>query len=80
MESLLDVEVEISVELGHRALSIREILELGTGAIVDLQHATDVPVDVLVNGRIIARGEVIAVDDRFGVRLTELVDRPATGN
>jgi flagellar motor switch protein FliN/FliY len=69
---LLDVSLELSAELGRATLSVREIVELGTGSIVQLDRAAGGPVDVLVNGKAVARGEVVALDDRYGVRITEL--------
>ena len=76
LDLLLEVEVDVTVELGRRTLSIREIVALGAGAIVDLDHAVEHPVDLLINGRVIARGEIVAVDQRFGVHLTEIVEQP----
>lgn len=70
---LNDVELEITVELGRVRLAVRELLGLGPGSIVELDRPAGSPVDVVVNGTLIARGEVVVVDDEFGVRLTELV-------
>lgn len=72
LDLLLDVDVDVTVELGRRRMPIREILTLGVGAVLDLRHPVDVPVDLLVNGRVIAGGEIVAVDESFGVRLTAL--------
>jgi len=61
------------VELGRVTMLIRELLEVGTGSIVELQKAAGEPVEVLVNGRLIARGEVVVVEDNFAVRITEIL-------
>jgi flagellar motor switch protein FliN/FliY len=70
---LLDIPLEVSVELGRVTMLIRELLEVGTGSIVELQKAAGEPVEVLVNGRLIARGEVVVVEDNFAVRITEIL-------
>ena len=74
IDLLLDVELPVSVELGHTHLAIKNILELGVGSIVKLEKAAGDPVDVVVNGRLVARGEVVVVDESFGVRILGLVD------
>ncbi len=71
---LLDVSLNISVELGRKQMQIKEILELGPGKIVELEKLAGEPVDLLVNGKLLARGEVVVVDENFGVRITELID------
>jgi flagellar motor switch protein FliN/FliY len=70
---LRDVPVELAVEVGRTRLTIGDALALAPGAIIPLDRAAGEPVDVLVNGRRIARGEVVVVDDELGVRLTEVV-------
>ena len=74
IDMLLDVELPITVELGQVRLPIKNILELGVGSVVPLDRAAGDPVDVRVNGRIVARGEVVVVDENFGVRILGLVD------
>ena len=74
IDLLLDVELPVSVELGHTQLAIKNILELGVGSIVKLEKAAGDPVDVVVNGRLVARGEVVVVDESFGVRILGLVE------
>ena len=74
IDLLLDVELPITVELGQSRMPIQSILELGVGSVVALDKAAGDPVDVLVNGRIVARGEVVVVDEHFGVRILGLVD------
>ena len=74
IDLLLDVELPLTVELGHTRMAIQSILELGVGSVVKLEKAAGDPVDVLVNGRLVARGEVVVVDENFGVRILGLVD------
>ena len=73
IEVLLDVPLQVSVELGRTERQIREVLALVPGSVVELDRLAGDPVDVLINGRRIARGEVVVVDERFAVRLTEIV-------
>jgi len=72
---LADVQVELAVELGRVKLPLRELLALGPGAVLELDRAADAPVDVLVNGCLVARGEVVVIDGDFGVRVTAVVER-----
>ncbi len=74
MEVLLDVPLEISVELGRMKMMIREVLDLGTGSIIEVDKAAGEPVDVMVNGRLVAKGEVVVIEDNFGVRITEILN------
>ena len=73
LDLLLDVSMRISVELGRAALTVQELLALGPGSVVELDKLAGEPVDVLVNDRLIARGEVVMVDENFGVRVTEIL-------
>jgi flagellar motor switch protein FliN/FliY len=75
LELLTNVSLSLSAELGRRSLRLGELLKLGSGAVVDLERRAGAPIDVLVNGRLIAQGEIVAVDDRFGVRITEVIAR-----
>ena len=77
---LLDVPVELAVEIGRTTMTIRETLELAPGAIVSLNRLAGEPVDLLVNGRPLARGEVVVIDEEFGLRITEILDRRAEAN
>lgn len=70
---LLDVGVKVSVELGGCQMPMREVLQLATGSVVQLDKTSDAPVDLYVSGKLFARGEVVVVDGRIGVRVTELV-------
>jgi len=74
MEVLLDVPLEISVELGRVKMMVREVLDLGTGSIIEVDKAAGEPVDVMVNGRLVAKGEVVVIEDNFGVRVTEILN------
>ena len=71
---LADVEVTLSVQLGRVRLPMRELLSLDTGSVVELDRSAESPVDVLVNGRLVARGEVVVLDGEFGVRFTSIVE------
>jgi flagellar motor switch protein FliN/FliY len=73
IDLLLDVPLQITVELGQARRTIRELLELGQGSILHLTRHAGEPVDVLVNGQHIARGEVVVIDENFGIRVTEVV-------
>ena len=70
---LRDVPVELAVEIGRTRMTIGETLQLGPGSIVTLNRLAGEPVDLLVNGRAIARGEVVVIDEEFGLRITEVV-------
>jgi flagellar motor switch protein FliN/FliY len=69
---LLDVRLTVSVEVGRVQLSVREVMDLGPGAVIELQRGASEPVEVCANGRCIGRGEIVVVGEQFGVRITEL--------
>lgn len=73
LELLLDVPLEIKVELGSTKLNLREILELHEGSMIQLNKLAGEPLDIYANGRLIARGEVVVIDENFGIRVTEIV-------
>lgn len=73
IDLLLDVNLPISIELGRTKMAISDILSLGPGSVVELNKLAGEPVDLLVNGRIVARGEVVVIDENFGVRITQLL-------
>lgn len=75
LDMLLDVNLKITVELGRAQLKFRDVLNLSTGSVVELGRQTSEPVDILVNGALLASGEVVVVDDHFAVRITKLLDR-----
>jgi flagellar motor switch protein FliN len=70
---LHDVEMEVTAELGRTRMSVRELLSLTPGTVIELDRAAGGPADLLVNGRLIARGEVVVIDENFGIRITEIV-------
>jgi flagellar motor switch protein FliN/FliY len=78
LERLRDVPVELAVEIGRTQMTIGETLSLGPGSIVTLNRLAGEPVDLLVNGTPIARGEVVVIDEEFGLRITEVV--PGSGH
>ncbi|HEV8542145.1 MAG TPA: flagellar motor switch protein FliN [Verrucomicrobiae bacterium] len=73
LEMFLDVPVAISVQLGSCRISMRDVLQLNAGSLVQLDKLADSPVDVLVNDKLVARGEVVVVENRFGIKITEMV-------
>jgi flagellar motor switch protein FliN len=70
---VLDVPVSLAIELGSCQLPMREVLQLCVGSVVQLEKAADAPVDLSVNGKLIARGEVVVIEDRYGVKITEVI-------
>ena len=75
LEFLLDVPLEISVELGRSRLSIQELLALSPGSVIELDKLAGETLDILVNDRLIARGEAVVVNEKFGIRITDIVSR-----
>jgi flagellar motor switch protein FliN/FliY len=73
LDLILDVSVTVALEVGRARMSVRELLALAPGAVVELDRLASEPLDVLVNGVRIARGEVVVVNEKFGIRLTEVV-------
>ena len=73
LEVVLDIPVRLSMEVGGTKLSIRKLLQLSKGSIVELSRAAGEPLDVLVNGTLIATGEVVVVNEKFGVRLLDVI-------
>lgn len=79
IEMLHGVDMEVTVELGRTRMTVRDLLALTPGAVLELDRAAGSPADLLVNGRLIARGEVVVVDEDFGLRVTEIIDDSAAG-
>ena len=77
LELLHGVDMEVTVELGRTRMTVRDLLALTPGAVLELDRAAGSPADLLVNGRLVARGEVVVVDEDFGLRVTEIVDATA---
>lgn len=75
LDLILDIPVTISVEIGRSQMSIRNLLQLNQGSVVELDRLAGEPLDVLVNGTLIAQGEVVVVNDRFGIRLTDVISK-----
>ena len=75
LDMLLDVGLQITVELGRTRLKFRDVLNLSNGSVVELSRQVSEPVDILVNGALLASGEVVVVDDHFAVRITKLLNR-----
>ena len=73
LKMIMDIPVDIRVELGHAVLTIGEILRLGQGSIIALDRLTGSPVDLVVNGKYVGQGDVVVVDENFGIRITKLL-------
>jgi flagellar motor switch protein FliN/FliY len=74
LDVLLDVPVNLSVELGSCHMPMRDVLQLKIGSVVQLDKIADTPVDLLVNRKPVARGQVVVIDDRFGLKIIELIN------
>lgn len=73
LERIYDVSVQATVELGRRRIRIAEVLDIGPGTVIEFPKSADEPLDVRINGQLIARGEAVVVGERYGVRITEVV-------
>lgn len=76
LEFLLDVPIKLTVELGSCQISMRDLLQLNVGSVVQLDKAANASVDLYVNQKLVARGEVVVVEDNFGIKITEILGRP----
>jgi flagellar motor switch protein FliN/FliY len=74
LDLLLDVEIPVSVEVGRTQMSLEDVLRLVPGSVIALDKKSEEPVDLRVNGKLVARGEVVLVDDSYGLRVTQIVD------
>lgn len=72
---LLDVPLEVMVQLGRTRLTIQELLTLGPGSVIELDKVAGEPLDIIINDRLVARGEAVVINDKFGVRITDIVSR-----
>ena len=79
IELLHEVEMGVTVELGRTRMLVRDILDLSPGSVIELDRAAGAPIDVLVNGTLIARGEVVVIDEEFGIRITEVIGYEESG-
>ena len=75
LDAILDIPVTITMEVGRSQISIRNLLQLNQGSVVELDRVAGEPLDVLVNGTLIAQGEVVVVNDKFGIRLTDVISQ-----
>lgn len=73
LEMIMDIPVKLSVELGRTRITIKQLLELAQGSVVELDGLAGEPMDILINGYLIAQGEVVVVEDKYGIRITEIV-------
>src|ERR1700733_1462136 len=73
LEAVYDIPVQISVVLGNTSMQVSQLLKLGRGAVIELERRVGEPVDIYVNSRLIARGEVVVIEDRIGVTMTEII-------
>ncbi len=74
LQLLLDLQLPVSIELGHTNMLIRDILRLGRGSVIEFDKLVSEPIDVLINGKKVAEGEVVVIDKHFGIRITTLID------
>ena len=75
LEALLDIPVQVSVELGTAQMSMQEVLQLARGSLVQLDKSSNAPVDLYVNQKLIARGEVVVMEEQFGIKITEIIGK-----
>ncbi|MGA4493940.1 flagellar motor switch protein FliN [Vreelandella venusta] len=73
LEMIMDIPVKLTVELGRTKLTIKQLLELAQGSVIELEGLAGEPMDILINGYLIAQGEVVVVDDKYGIRITEII-------
>ena len=73
LDMIMDIPVKLTVELGRTRLTIKQLLELAQGSVVELEGLAGEPMDILINGYLIAQGEVVVVEDRYGIRITEII-------
>ena len=75
LDAIMDIPVTISMEVGRSFINIRNLLQLNQGSVVELDRVAGEPLDVMVNGTLIAHGEVVVVNDKFGIRLTDVISQ-----
>lgn len=73
LDFILDIPLKVSVELGRTSILIKDLLQLGQGSVLELDKLAGEPLEVLVNGKLVARGEVVVVNEKFGIRLTDII-------
>lgn len=75
LKRFLDIPLEVEVVVGTATLTLGELLHLGPGSVVELEQSVETPVDIKVNGKLVAKGEIVIVEDRFGVRIIDIIAR-----
>ena len=75
LDLLLDVPLEVTVELGRSRMTIQDLLALSPGAVIELDKIAGEPLDIVVNDRLIARGEAVVINDKFGIRITDIISK-----
>lgn len=73
LEMVMDIPVKLTVELGRTKLTIKQLLELAQGSVIELEGLAGEPMDILINGYLIAQGEVVVIEDKYGIRITEII-------
>ncbi|GED22857.1 flagellar motor switch protein FliN [Halomonas halmophila] len=73
LEMIMDIPVKLTVELGRTRLTIKQLLELAQGSVIELEGLAGEPMDILINGYLIAQGEVVVIEDKYGIRITEII-------
>ena len=73
IDFLLDIPLEVTVELGRSRMFIKDLLQLGHGSVIELEKIAGEPMEILVNDKLIARGEVVVINEKFGIRLTDII-------
>jgi flagellar motor switch protein FliN/FliY len=73
MDFLLDIPLEVTVQLGKTRMFIKDLLQLGQGSVIELEKMAGEPMEILVNNKLVARGEVVVVNEKFGIRLTDII-------
>lgn len=73
LDFILDIPLKVSVELGRTQIMVKDLLQLGQGSVLELDKLAGEPLEILVNGKLVARGEVVVVNEKFGIRLTDII-------
>ena len=73
LDFILDIPLKVSVELGRTSVSIKDLLQIGQGSVLELDKLAGEPLEILVNGKLVAKGEVVVVNEKFGIRLTDII-------
>ena len=76
LDSLMNVPVRLTVQVGRTRLTLAQLVQMGPGALIPLDREAHEPADILVNGKVVARGEIVTIDDRYGVRIASVISNP----